>query len=130
MTEVYEKQHHAVTRTHESPVSVKETNIKTTEHHTEPDTVCKSNEGETEVKPLSEMNDFNTETQKQNTETDTVGNSNKSEIEVNNVPVTHDLNTKILVKDNTKHVNEEVQSSLKKNILNHYRQKKTQNYIN
>ena len=94
--EVYEKQQNAVKHTHESPVSVKETNIKTTEHHTEPDTFCESNKGEIEVKSLPEMHDFNTETQKQNTETDTVTNSNKSEIEVNNVPVTHDLNKKHL----------------------------------
>ena len=64
MTEVYEKQIHALTHTHESPVSVKETNIKTTEHHTEPDTVCKSNEGEIEVEPVPEIHDFNTETEK------------------------------------------------------------------
>ena len=116
MKEVYEKQHHVVTHTHESPVSVKETNIKTTEHHTEPDTVCKSNKGEIEVKPLPGMHDFNTEKQKINTETDTVSNSNKSEIDVNNVPVARDLNTKKLVNNNTEYVNEEVQNSLTKNI--------------
>ena len=49
------KKNHALTHTHESSVSVKETNIKSTEHHTEPDTVCKSNKSEIEVKHLPGM---------------------------------------------------------------------------
>ena len=68
------KKIHEVTHTHKSPVSVKEINIKTTEQHTEPDTVCKSNKVEIEVKPLPGMHDFNTEIQKRHTETDTVSN--------------------------------------------------------
>ena len=42
----------ALTHKHDSSFSVKEKNLKTTKHNTEPDTVCKSNKGEIEVKHL------------------------------------------------------------------------------
>ena len=52
LTEVHEKQMDALTHTHDSSLSVKGKIIKTTEHNTEPDPVCKSNKGEITVKHL------------------------------------------------------------------------------